>query len=370
MASAGCCHSWPRLTRRSTDSPVRISAAPPALSCRCSRCGRPGAGASATSAISRRSGRGCDAPGSARCSCCRSARCRRASRRRIRRSARWRSIRSTSRCARRARLRARSGASRSCRWPIRRRSGPPVRPRVFRTPPCGRRRMPRSGCRSASSTTPTGCAARHARDRSRRLRRGKTGGSATTRSTARCALTTAACRGPTGRCRSASRQPAALDDAREALQREILYHQYTQWLAEEQWSRCARGARRVRLFGDVPFMVGTDSADVWANQHLFRFDRTTGTPPDAFSATGQDWGCRVYNWEAMARDDHRWLRQRARRMAGCTTAIASTISSASSAPTRGPLGETLGSFEPAGRSRPDQAGRRDPPALSGDRIGR
>ena len=59
-------------------------------------------------------------------------------------------------------------------------------------------------------------------------------------------------------------------------------------------------------------MVATDSADVWANQHLFRFDRTTGTPPDAFSATGQDWGLPVYRWDAMARDDHRWLRQRAR----------------------------------------------------------
>jgi len=71
----------------------------------------------------------------------------------------------------------------------------------------------------------------------------------------------------------------------------------------------------IRLFGDFPFMVSTDSADVWANQHAFRFDRTVGTPPDAFSATGQDWGLPVYRWDVMAAQDDRWLRQRARRMA-------------------------------------------------------
>ena len=62
-------------------------------------------------------------------------------------------------------------------------------------------------------------------------------------------------------------------------------------------------------------MVSSDSADVWANQHAFRFDRTVGTPPDAFSATGQDWGLPVYRWDVMAAEDDRWLRQRARRMA-------------------------------------------------------
>ena len=71
----------------------------------------------------------------------------------------------------------------------------------------------------------------------------------------------------------------------------------------------------VALFGDFPFMVCTDSADVWARQHLFRFDATVGVPPDAFSATGQDWGLPVYRWDVMERDDHRWLRQRARRSA-------------------------------------------------------
>ena len=144
-----------------------------------------------------------------------------------------------------------------------------------------------------------------------------------------------------------SRQPAALEDARETLQREILYHQYTQWLADEQWADAREALGEIRLFGDVPFMVGTDSADVWANQHLFRFDRTTGTPPDAFSATGQDWGLPVYNWEAMARDDHRWLRQRARRMSRLYDGYRLDHLVGFFRTYSRPLGEKLGSFEPA-----------------------
>src|SRR5262249_34070733 len=74
-------------------------------------------------------------------------------------------------------------------------------------------------------------------------------------------------------------------------------------------------ARGVEIFGDLPFMVDGDSADVWAHQEDFRLDVSLGAPPDAFSATGQDWGMPVYRWDAIAADDFRWLRDRARRSA-------------------------------------------------------
>jgi 4-alpha-glucanotransferase len=111
------------------------------------------------------------------------------------------------------------------------------------------------------------------------------------------------------------REPEALARAREELDTEILFYQYLQWLADEQWQDARDAAAPVALFGDFPFMVATDSADVWARQHLFRFDATVGVPPDAFSATGQDWGMPVYRWDVMDRDDYRWLRQRAKRSA-------------------------------------------------------
>ncbi|HET6318319.1 MAG TPA: 4-alpha-glucanotransferase, partial [Chloroflexota bacterium] len=144
-----------------------------------------------------------------------------------------------------------------------------------------------------------------------------------------------------------SRQPAALDEARGQLDREILFHQYAQWLADEQWTTARERLGEIRLFGDVPFTVGTDSADVWANQHLFRFDRTTGTPPDAFSATGQDWGLPAYNWEAMARDDYRWLRQRGRRMSRLYDGYRLDHLVGFFRTYSRPLGEKEGSFEPA-----------------------
>ncbi len=113
------------------------------------------------------------------------------------------------------------------------------------------------------------------------------------------------------------REPAAVDRARRELSQEVRFYQYLQWLAATQWqdARASASARGVALFGDLPFMVDGDSADVWARQQHFRLDASVGVPPDAFSATGQDWGMPVYNWEAIAVDDFRWLRERARRSA-------------------------------------------------------
>lgn len=111
--------------------------------------------------------------------------------------------------------------------------------------------------------------------------------------------------------------PEALERVRPDFARDVLFHQYVQWLAETQW-RAARETSRangVALFGDLPFMVDADSADVWSHQGCLRLDVSVGAPPDAFSDTGQDWGMPLYDWDAMARDDFRWLQHRARRSA-------------------------------------------------------
>ena len=109
-----------------------------------------------------------------------------------------------------------------------------------------------------------------------------------------------------------ARRPSALTVARRSLQRELRYHAWLQWLADEQWQR-ARTASPVKLFGDLPFVVGADSADVWSHQEIFARELSVGTPPDAFSADGQDWGLPAYRWDAVERNDFAWLRSRARR---------------------------------------------------------
>jgi 4-alpha-glucanotransferase len=111
------------------------------------------------------------------------------------------------------------------------------------------------------------------------------------------------------------REPADIDRVRRELAREVLFYQYLQWLAACQWRAARRESQGVALFGDLPFMVDGDSADVWARQDEFRLDASIGAPPDAFCALGQNWGMPVYRWDAMAAEQFLWLRERVRRIA-------------------------------------------------------
>jgi 4-alpha-glucanotransferase len=99
------------------------------------------------------------------------------------------------------------------------------------------------------------------------------------------------------------------------LNGEIRYRLYLQWIADEQWRAARDAAGDVAIFGDLPFMVALDSADVWARQGEFRLDVSLGVPPDAFSDTGQDWNLPVYRWDVIERGGFEWLTSRARRNA-------------------------------------------------------
>jgi len=109
----------------------------------------------------------------------------------------------------------------------------------------------------------------------------------------------------------------ALDRMRRELGLDILFRQYLQWLAHAQWleARAAARAVGVVVYGDFPFGVAADSADVWAHQDLFSFDGTVGAPPDAFSDEGQNWALPVYRWDALRKGGYEWFAARARRAA-------------------------------------------------------
>jgi 4-alpha-glucanotransferase len=111
------------------------------------------------------------------------------------------------------------------------------------------------------------------------------------------------------------RDPSYLAAARERLAPRILYFQYLQWLADEQWQRARHECGAIGIFGDFPFMVSGHSADVWARQDEFRLDASVGVPPDAFSETGQDWGLPLYRWDVIASRGYGWLGERTRRCA-------------------------------------------------------
>ncbi|MDZ4200393.1 MAG: 4-alpha-glucanotransferase [Kiritimatiellia bacterium] len=117
------------------------------------------------------------------------------------------------------------------------------------------------------------------------------------------------------------RDPVALAEARRRLRREMDDVRIGQFLFDRQWRRLRRYAREkgVSLLGDLPFFVAHDSADVWANPHLFYLDSdgrptvVAGVPPDYFSADGQRWGNPLYRWEVHAADGYAWWIARMRR---------------------------------------------------------
>jgi len=111
------------------------------------------------------------------------------------------------------------------------------------------------------------------------------------------------------------RRPESLAGARQQHHQEILFRQYLQWIAHGQWKDARSAAHGIRVFGDLPFGVAADSADVWANQDLFSFDATIGAPPDAFSDDGQNWRLPMYRWAVIAAREYEWFTGRARRIA-------------------------------------------------------
>lgn len=91
---------------------------------------------------------------------------------------------------------------------------------------------------------------------------------------------------------------------------------WIQMVAYRQWNKLHTYAKRkgVDIIGDIPFYVGYDSCDVWANQECFLLDPETlkptfiaGVPPDYFSATGQRWGNPIYDWEYLEKTDFAFL---------------------------------------------------------------
>ncbi len=111
------------------------------------------------------------------------------------------------------------------------------------------------------------------------------------------------------------RNPAAIAAARKEHADALLRAAWVQWELDLQWRKARReaSAAGVELMGDLPFMVGVDSADVWANRRLFHVDWHVGTPPDDTSPEGQDWGLPAYDWGAQQADDFAWIRARAMR---------------------------------------------------------
>ncbi|MCE7947946.1 MAG: 4-alpha-glucanotransferase [Chloroflexi bacterium CFX4] len=115
---------------------------------------------------------------------------------------------------------------------------------------------------------------------------------------------------------AAQPSPARRVALREQYRDQVENHMFRQWLFYTQWAalKAYANGKGVQLIGDLPIFVSHDSADVWANPHLFELDPNTGqstvvagVPPDFFNPEdGQLWGNPHYNWRAMEEEGYAW----------------------------------------------------------------
>lgn len=110
------------------------------------------------------------------------------------------------------------------------------------------------------------------------------------------------------------RNANSLKKWRRELAEPIEKETFLQYIFQKQWQAVKAYAHEkgIAIIGDAPIFVAYDSADVWANQKLFRLDSkgfptcVAGVPPDYFSETGQLWGNPLYDWKQHEKTDFAW----------------------------------------------------------------
>lgn len=117
------------------------------------------------------------------------------------------------------------------------------------------------------------------------------------------------------------RQQKAISDVNRFHLERINKVKWLQYLFDKQWRELkayCNGAN-VLMFGDLPFYVSYDSADVWSHPDIFKLNSArdmkgvAGVPPDYFNAKGQRWGMPVFRWDVLKKKNYQWWVNRCRR---------------------------------------------------------
>jgi 4-alpha-glucanotransferase len=117
------------------------------------------------------------------------------------------------------------------------------------------------------------------------------------------------------------RDKEAVSQKKEEHKESVGKEKFAQYLFARQWRSLKEQCQtqHIQLYGDVPFYMSYDSADVWAHPELFKLTKkkrpifVSGVPPDYFSRNGQLWGNPVYDWAEMKRTGFEWWIDRIRR---------------------------------------------------------
>lgn len=106
-----------------------------------------------------------------------------------------------------------------------------------------------------------------------------------------------------------------IDKFKKENEFEINFFKYIQWEIDKQFLKLKKilEKNQMHLFGDIPFMVNKESADIWSRKDDFRLDLESGAPPDAFSKEGQKWGIPAPNWNSQISNNFEWWRLKLRK---------------------------------------------------------
>lgn len=92
--------------------------------------------------------------------------------------------------------------------------------------------------------------------------------------------------------------------------RQIEFHQYVQWVLDEQLAAVQRKAREKGLIGlyhDLALATDRCGADLWAYRPLYVDGCRVGSPPDGFSPEGQDWAFPPPNARKLRNDGYQFF---------------------------------------------------------------
>ncbi len=117
------------------------------------------------------------------------------------------------------------------------------------------------------------------------------------------------------------RKKEAILEFKKKHRKEIMQVKFIQYLLDIRWKDIRKYGRKkgVEIFGDIPFYVELDSADVWSNPKDWQLTgvkpkNVAGVPPDYFNEKGQLWGYPLYNYDNMAKNRYKFWADRFRRL--------------------------------------------------------
>ena len=95
----------------------------------------------------------------------------------------------------------------------------------------------------------------------------------------------------------------------EAHAARVRFHQYLQWLCEQQLADAAGHASELALgfCRDLAVGAAPDGAEAWAQAHLLAQSAAIGAPPDPIAPQGQVWGLPPFNPHRLAEDGYRGM---------------------------------------------------------------